>query len=231
MSATRYVLGRRSIATLGVMVALAIALPAAAWSHGSGSSDFETTITSVEPAGLPIDVRVADGDQMRFENVGDEDLIICGYTSECEPFAKIGPDGVFENHNSKAYYANLDTKEYGEIPEGVGEGEPDWQLVRREPAFFAYHDHRSHWMGTELPPNVDSSNPDPQVVNEFGIDFRYGDTDGTVNGTLTYVGGQDWFGRYGEYAITGVAIGAMLIIFLLDARRRRRDRRTAKDEA
>jgi hypothetical protein len=213
------------------VLALVVLLPAVASGHGAGSTDYRTTITSIEPAGLPIDVRVANGDQMRFENVGDKDLIICGYLATCEPFAKLGPSGVFENHNSKAYYANLDTQQFGSIPDDVGVGAPKWVLVRREPAFLTYHDHRSHWMGGSLPPNVDASDPDPQLVNRFEIQFRYGSTDGVVHGRLEYVAGKDWFGRYGEFAITGVAILGMLVVFVLDARRRRRERSHAVDEA
>ena len=97
-----------------------------------------TTINKIEPAGLPIEVKVVNGDQLRVENLGDEELTICGYLRECEPYAKLGPDGVFVNHNSQAYYANLDTEQYGDVPDDAGQGAPDWQRVRRQPAFYAY---------------------------------------------------------------------------------------------
>lgn len=208
---------------LALLLATVAASPPAAGAHGAGSTDYRTTITGIEPAGLPIDVRVSGDDQIRFQNEGDEDLIVCGYVETCEPFAKLGPGGVYENHNSKAYYANLDSQQYGDVPKDVGTGAPDWKLVRREPAFLAYHDHRAHWMNAGTPPpNVDTGDSAAQKVNDFRIDFQYGGTAGHVTGRLDYVGGRSAVERYGEYVLTGGAVLAMLVVFALDARRRRR---------
>ena len=213
----------RTALLLGLLALLA--LPAVAAAHGASGTDYKTTITSIEPDGIPIDVRAVNGDQLRIENQGDEELIVCGYLPECEPYLRIGPDGVFENRNSKAYFANLDSVSYGEVPKDAGEGPPEWKRVRRAPPFFAYHDHRTHWMGgKQLPPGVDASNPDPQKVNDFQIDMRYGDTPVVVKGRLEYVGGRTWLQKYGEYLLVIGGILAMLVVFVVDARRRRRAR-------
>lgn len=225
--------GRRLGRALACAAAMAVLVPAGALAHGGSSEAYEAEIFGVKPTGLPIDVRVQNGDQLRIENVGDGDLLLCGYGAEgdggCEEYVQIEPDGVYVNHNSRSYYANLDTEQYGDVPDDVGTGGPDWQRLRREPAFFAYHDHRIHWMGgtKSLPPGVDENEPGRQTVNDFTVDLRYDGTPAKIEGRLYYVGGQNWLQRYGEYALTVGAILAMLVVFFVDARRRRRRRAAA----
>jgi hypothetical protein len=213
---------RRAIAVLTCAVAVACGvLPSAALGHGGDDADFRTIIEDIQPAGIPVEIRSVDGDQLRIENKGDKELLVCGYIAGCEPYVRIGPEGVYENRNSKAYFANLDEKDFGEIPEGAGTGAPEWKRVQRAPAFFAYHDHRAHWMGGRLPPNIDDSNPDTQKVNDFKVTMRYGGEDVLVTGRLEYVGGSTWLGRYGEYVLMVGGVLVMLVVFLVDARRRR----------
>ena len=196
--------------------------PRAASAHGVASSDYTTTINSITPKGLPIAAKVVGGDQLRIENLGDQELTICGYLRVCEPYARLGPKGVDVNKNSQAYYANLDTVNFGTVPDDAGVGAPDWVRVRREPAFFSYHDHRIHWMGgKQLPPGVDSSSSARQKVADGKIQLLYGSTPVTIETTLYYVGGATWIQRYGEYLLTGAAIVLMLLVFVLDARRRK----------
>jgi hypothetical protein len=202
-----------------------VAVPGAS-AHGSGADQYRTTIDRIEPADVPVKVVVEAGDRLRIENVGDKTLLLCGYdTEKCEPYARIGPEGVFVNTSSPSYYANLDLEEYGDVPEDAGSSKPAWKRLRRSPPFFAYHDHRAHWMGGKRPPaNVDTSDPRVQKVNDFTINFEYGGKPGSVEGRLEYVGGQRWYTRYFEVILAGIAIGAMVAMFVLDSRRRRRDR-------
>lgn len=231
--------GRFAVCGALLVMGAALVAPTAASAHGASSEQYEATIDTIKPDDLPIEVRVVDRDQLRVENVGDEELVLCGYKGDvpggCERYVRLGPDGVFVDENSSSYFANLDEETYGDVPENVGEGGPKWSRVRREPAFYTYHDHRIHWMGDEesLPPGVDDSDPSRQLVNDFTIDLRYGDTPIQVTGRLEYVGGQTWLGRYGEYLLTGGAVLAMLLVFGIDARRRRRARAgaTARDDA
>lgn len=203
-------------------------LPATAGGHAEAQEQYRTRVLEVAPEGVPVEVSV-DGDEIRFENHGEKDLVICGYESEqCEAWVRIGPDGVFEDRNSRAFYANAEDDAFGKIPDAAGEGEPKFVRVRREPAFYAYHDHRVHWMGGDtLPPGVDVDDPDPQHVFDGRVEFRYGDSDGFVRTRLEYVGGQTWLQRYGEYTLMVAAIIVMLGVFTLDARRRRRSRSEA----
>lgn len=201
---------------------LLLSIVPSAFGHGAGGNDFRTEILSVEPPGLPVDVRIVDGDQVRFENAGDQELVVCGYEREgCEEWVRIGPDGVFVDRNAKSYFANLDDTEYGDVPADAGE-EPEWKRVRQGPPFYSYHDHRVHWMGLGVPPNVDQSSSEPQTVFDSELAFRYGDTDGVVKTRLEYIGGAPWLQRNAEQLIVGAGILAMLVVFLADARRRRR---------
>lgn len=215
---------------LTTIIGMTLALPALALAHGASEELYETTITAIEPDGLPIDVSM-NGDKVRFQNHGDEELVVCGYEDQCEGWVRVGPEGVFEDRNSRAFHANAEADELGTIPEGAGEGEPEWHEVRAEPAFYAYHDHRVHWMGGEsLPPGVDEGDPARQHVYDGVIPFRYGDNEGEVRARLDYVGGQSWMQQYGEYAITGAGVAAMLLFFGIDSHRRRRRREAAQAE-
>ena len=208
------------------LLVLSLCMPASAHAHGAQSGSYRTTIRSVEPADLPVDVRVV-GDQLRFENDGDQVLELCGYaTDACHAWVRIGPDGVFVDRNSQAWYANRDANGGTPAPEDAGE-HPQFVRVRRAPAFYTYHDHRAHWMGgASLPANVDDHDPKPQLVYDGDIRFRYGTTDGVVRARVEYVGGRTTIERYAEPVLTGIAIVVMLVVFVLDAARRRR-RRTA----
>jgi hypothetical protein len=216
----------RPIALLAPLVALfVLAGCTVAWAHGSASDDYRTTIVSITPKGLPVDVRIVGGDQIRFENQGDKELVVCGYErDECEEWVRISPEGVFVDENAKSYYANVDETDYGKVPDDAGT-KADWTRVRGGPPFYSYHDHRVHWMGTDTPPSVDTSDPTAQKVFDAEVTFRYGDTDGVVKTRLDYVGGKGWLARYGEQLLVWGGVLVMLVVFALDWRKRRAGRR------
>lgn len=220
---------RTSVACAGVL--LAAATPAA-WAHGVDESPYRTRIVGMEPAGVPVDVRVVD-DRIRFENLGSRELELCGYeAARCDPWVRLGPDGVFEDRASAAWRANRSSDGRASTSEGAGGDGEQMVRVRRSPAFYAYHDHRVHWMGGDrLPPGVDEGDPRPQLVNEATVRFRYGGTPGAVHVRLEYVGGRTWLERYGEYALTATAVVLMLGAFVIDARRRRRARPDGADQS
>ena len=215
----------RPIATITCCLLVAAVAASSAAAHGNTGTDFRSKILSIEPAGLPVDVRIVDGDQVRFENKGDRELVLCGYEQVddgCEEWVRLGPDGVFVDQAARSYFANVDEEAYGDIPEDAGT-ESDWTRIRERPAFYTYHDHRVHWMGLSLPPSVDPGDDSPQKVFDAELAFRYGDTDGTVATRLEYVGGASWVRRHGEQLLVGGGVLVMLVVFGLDARRRRSD--------
>lgn len=207
--------------------------PGVALGHGGSSGgDFRSEVTSIEPASLPLEVEMKGGDdQLRIENVGDRELVVFGYNQVGadnpdgweDPYLRIGPDGVFVNTNSTAYYQNQGR--YGaEVPEGKGERDalPKWKLVREAPPSYSFHDHRMHWMARSVPPNVDADSPREQKVTDWEVPFRYGGELGVARGTLTYVGGKEQASSTIEFVLLAAAVGAMLVVFAVDWRRRRR---------
>jgi hypothetical protein len=212
-----------------IAILATIGLASASWAaiagaHGSEDANFRSRIVGVEPEGLPIDVRIVRGDQLRFENAGDERLVLCGYAADrCEEWVRIGPDGVYVDEDSETFWANAEGDQYGAVPEDAGT-KPNWVLERRRPPFYAYHDHRVHWMGAQLPPGVDEGDPSAQRVLDGEVTFRYGDTDGVVRTQLDYVGGTTWVKRNGEQLVVAAGVAGMLLLFAFDARRRRRSR-------
>ena len=92
-----------ALACAGVVVS---ASPAAA--HGIGGTEptnYETTLTRVEPAVRGVHVEVIDlGDRLRLTNDTDRDVVVLGYDGE--PYLRVGPRGVFENRRSPATYLN-----------------------------------------------------------------------------------------------------------------------------
>jgi hypothetical protein len=136
---------------------------------------------------------------------------------------RIGPDGVYVDHHSEAYFINATGPNAGAVPDTAGDGPPDFQQVRRAPAFYAYHDHRVHWMGgSKLPASVDPSDSHAQKVFDATVRFRYDGTLGSVHARQEYIGGRSRIQRYGEMSLMGVGIVVMVAVFLIDARRRRR---------
>lgn len=209
-----------------VVLASFAALPSAHAHPGGSQQEYESTVLSVEPEGVPVRARVLGGDdELLVENRGDRELLLYGYEASRDPYVRIGPRGVFVNRNSTAFYLNKGR--YGSNPpEGTGlSGRPKWTLVRRRPASYAFHDHRVHWMDPRRePPSVDTGDPSRQKVYDWEVPFRYGDTEGLVKGRLDYVGGRAWWQALlaPEWVLTATAVAAMLVVFGVELRRRRR---------
>src|SRR5688572_11288700 len=94
--------------TAVVMLALvgvgALAGSASAHGRGSESTNFESRVTAApEIDGVTWDVY--GGDQyLAVINSSDTEVVVEGYQGE--PYARIGPDGVFLNLSSEATYVN-----------------------------------------------------------------------------------------------------------------------------
>ena len=105
-----------ALACAGVVVS---ASPAAA--HGIGGTEptnYETTLTRVEPAVRGVHVEVIDlGDRLRLTNDTDRDVVVLGYDGE--PYLRVGPRGVFENRRSPATYLNR-----SRVPDRAPRGRP-----------------------------------------------------------------------------------------------------------
>lgn len=157
---TRRVLARAAAAILAVvLVALVIVVATAepASAHGVGGlqpTNYETRVTGIEPPVSQIHVRAIDlTDQIELRNDSAHVVTVLGY--QREPYLRIGPHGTFENERSPAVFLNRTRIPQREAPHDQYDAKatPRWHKISNAPVAI-WHDHRTHWMGTEDPPAV-----------------------------------------------------------------------------
>ncbi len=135
------------IAGLGLVAV--VASPALA--DPPGPTDYRSEVRSVEPETPQIDVGIIGGDsfvELRVEP-GTEAMVV-GYQGE--DYLWFRPDGVvLENQNSPATYLNANRYGNDGVPPGASaDAEPSWDQVATG-GYWAWHDHRAHWMQTARP--------------------------------------------------------------------------------
>lgn len=205
---------RRTLVALVAAIAslVATALPAAAHGGPGGtdppSSNFRSSVQGVDPPAPGLSVRTIDaGARVELVNRTEHTVTVLGYDGE--PYLRIGPDGVFENRRSPATYLNRDRQGRAEVPEEAdAQAEPEWRRIDNGPS-ARWHDHRAHWMGSELPPQV-AADPDRThvVIEQWEIPLLVGDRSSTVAGGLTWIPGPDGW----PWAGAGVALVAALAV-------------------
>ena len=181
------VAARVLVVLLGALAVLAVAGPASAHvGGGAAGSDFDGRVLSVTPEVPGLSVRVLQfGDELELVNETATEVLVPGYSEE--PYLRIGPDGVWRNVHSPATYINLDRFGRVRLPEGADAAlAPEWERISTEPR-YVWHDHRTHWMSAGLlPPQVAADPLRSHEVFEWTVPLRYGDTDVTVTGELTW---------------------------------------------
>ena len=198
-------------------VAFAV-VPAVANAH-QGNSNYRSEINSIRPASLAegLDVSVVNfDDHVRLVNETGEEVVILGYDGE--PLARILTDGtVEENLNSPAYYLNQDRFADVEIPERADEkSAPDWKEVGGN-GTYEWHDHRSHYMGEGLPPQVKDESVKTKVF-DYAIPVEVGGKPARIEGTLTWVG-SDSNVPVIPFVILGLAVAAAAGFWIVRRRR------------
>lgn len=157
---TRGVLARAAAATVAVIlvvlvIVVATAGPASA--HGVGGlqpTNYETRVTGIEPPAAGLHVRAIDlTDIIELRNDSAHVVTVLGY--QHEPYLRIGPKGAFENERSPAVFLNRTRIPQQEAPHDQYDAKatPRWIKLSSAPV-ATWHDHRTHWMGTEDPPEV-----------------------------------------------------------------------------
>jgi hypothetical protein len=179
--------GRALVVLLGVLAVLGVAGPASAHvGGGAAGSDFSAELQSVTPAVPGVSVRVLSfGDELEVVNTSGTEVAVPGYSGE--PYLRIGPDGVWRNALSPATWLNLDRYGRTRVPETSSITEPPrWEQVSTRPQ-YAWHDHRTHWMSTDLLPPVVAADPGrAHTVADWTVPMTYGGTDVTVAGRLSW---------------------------------------------
>lgn len=178
------------VVTVVVGALLLGAEPAGA--HGVGGvepSNYETTVTGLEPATDSVEVTVRDvGDSIELRADADVEVIVLGYDDE--PYLRFTADGVFENRNSPAVFLNRNrTTTESAPPEYDADAEPDWQRISSGHT-ATWHDHRAHWMGTNDPKAVrDDPGTRRVVIEGWKIPLLVDGEAVVVSGDVTWVPG------------------------------------------
>jgi hypothetical protein len=152
-------------------------------------------------------VRVVElGNRLELSNTGAE-VIVLGYQGE--PYLRVGPSGVWTNLNSQATYINRTRQGNGAIPADLptdANASPRWEQISSGHV-ARWHDHRIHWMGSSLPPNVQRAPNQEHVQFAWHVDLRQGATPVVVEGELRWVPGPSpwpWVG--GALVLAGACL-------------------------
>jgi hypothetical protein len=144
----------RALTARAVLIALGLvvlgASPAAADPVAPG--DYRSEVTGIEPPTEAVSARVLGGDSfLELDVTPGHTVIVLGYAEE--PYLRFNPDGTVErNVRSPATYLNDDRLAAVEPPpEARPDAEPVWEQVATG-GTYAWHDHRTHWMGSTPPP-------------------------------------------------------------------------------
>ncbi len=187
----RSIVVRASIAVLvGSSFLLVFAAPASAHTiSGPKPTNFRSTVVSVTPPAPGVDVSIVDlGAKIQLTNHTNREVLVLGY--EGEPYLRVGPQGVFENINSAATYLNTTVKG-GVVPGDVNTdptATPNWKKIS-DGNTARWHDHRAHWMGGSLPPQVQAQ---PDQFHRIGIGlitFEQSNTKHAIGIALDWVPG------------------------------------------
>ena len=180
--------GRVLVALAAATLALTPAEPAAAHGGAAGAnvtSNYRTRLTEVPDVdGLTVEVVDIDG-TIELTWTGAGTLIVAGY--ENEPYLRIDSSGVYQNQRSPATYLNQDRYADVDPPATVdADAAPDWQQLSSGWT-TRWHDHRTHWMSTTPPLQV-QQDPDRShvIIERWEIPLTIGEQSALVAGTLTW---------------------------------------------
>lgn len=187
-------------------VLLAGAGPAAA--DPAAPTDYRSEIVGIEPAVDGVTAEILGGDA--FLQVTVEPgltVVVEGY--EDEPFIRFLPDGTVE-HNLRSPTTYISEDRTGGVqppPSADPDAEPEWEQVA-EDGRYAWHDHRTHWMGT-VPPPIDRGERVPGAFDPWRVPIVVDGAPSEILGTLTFVEAPNplpWI------AVATVAAGALALL-------------------
>jgi hypothetical protein len=200
----------------GALVAPAVAVPTAAAHEGNPNFRSE-----VRPRVDGLSARIQNfDDNIELRNDTGETLVVEGYRGE--PYVRIRADGSVQvNRRSPTHYLNEDRFAEGvTVPESADpKAHPVWQTVDRT-GRYSFHDHRVHWMGKQLPPQVEDEQQRTKVF-DWRVPVEVGGRPAAIAGSLTWIGRpSDDFPIAAAVSLgAAIAVGGVLVVLV---RRRRR---------
>lgn len=175
-------------AVVAVLVVLVPASPASA--HGGEElrpTNYRSRITDVDGQIAGVSVRVVEnGDRIEVHNHSGRELVVTGY--EREPYLRVGPGGAWENVRSPAVFLNATRSGTGGVPKSAdATAAPRWRRISGDDV-VRWHDHRTHWMGSQRPPIVAADPSSPHVIiPAWTLDLRQAGRTMSVTGELTWL--------------------------------------------
>lgn len=209
----------RSLRT-GALAALLLALVAPAALAHRGNPSYLSQLRSLEPAtpGVHVEVRGRD-DRFELRVERGHTVVVEGYSGE--PYARVLADGTVQvNRRSPATYLNEDRFANVGLPREADEGAPPQWRTLAGTGRFEWHDHRMHWMGQGLPPQVEDESRNGKVF-DYEIPLTVDGRSGRLAGTLIWVATPSGYPLAPFVGVAGL-IGATLVFVALVRRRRRR---------
>jgi len=175
-------------ALLGLLGLFASAPPAHAHSTGGlQPTNYETIVRGIVPAIRGIEVRSTDlGTYVELTNHTAHEVSILGYDGE--PYLRVGPHGVFRNERSPAVYLNRTSKPTGGVPRAFdAAATPRWHRIASAPT-VRWHDHRTHWMGSSDPPQVQRAGGSRHIViPEWRVPLAVDGHAASIRGSVVWV--------------------------------------------
>jgi hypothetical protein len=203
----------RAVAGAGFTLLFVVVAAGPAAAHGVGGlepTNYKTTVRGIRPPISGLHVRAVDlGANIELSNDTDHAVLVYGYQGE--PYLRIGPRGTWENARSPAVFLNRTRVPTHDAPADRYDAKatPEWHKVSGSPV-ASWHDHRTHWMGTEDPPEVRRDPGSPHVViRDWKIPLRFQGRAATVTGDARWIPGQSpwlWLVGAGVLAVAVVAL-------------------------
>jgi hypothetical protein len=211
-SSGRRLLGFISALLASVVLSLVFGASSAAAHSAANSpaSNYRTKLLTVEPVSDAYEVAVIEtGIRFSLRWKSGPELIVPDYDGY--PYLRIGPKGVEENQQSNAKYLNSSRFGSDTIPDGLKpEGPPEWKRISTE-SVGRWHDHRIHWMSSELPESVVAEPGKSHILPTAPIVFTAGPTTVTATTEMRWTPGPSATPYWALAALLAlIAIGSAL---------------------
>lgn len=208
---------RRLAPLLAVAVAVGATLgfgatPASAHGlTGPTPDDWVPRIDMMRPDVAGLDLRFVDlRRQVELTNRTGRTVTVLGYDGE--PYLRFGADGGVEmNDRSPAATLNRSLDMSEPVPDDADpEAPPRWRTVSSGDR-WRWHDHRTHWMGSDLPEIVAADRSRDHLIQTFSLGLQVGSDPVSVDGEVWWRAPSSpwpWVGLATLIALALAAAGA-----------------------
>jgi hypothetical protein len=167
-----------------VVVATLVLTAAPAAADPAKPTNYASTVTRLDPSVDGVRVDVVGGDAfLRIRVARGHEVIVHGY--EDEPYLRVRADGTVEQ-NVRSPAVLLNTNRYASVGPQPGDvdpaAEPKWERVAGG-GEYVWHDHRSHWMGKAVPPQL-GGDESGVVFDDWQVPMQVDGAAVTVHGRL-----------------------------------------------